>query len=143
MSELIENKVTDFSPEEKTSLSEYIKKGCPGIEKIDENDVVECLKLYLSGKTYLEISNICKVKKDLVLYIAYRSNWHKKKMDYISDLSQNILNKVNQTKLESVNTLSALINAYSQKINNKVEKFITTNNPDHLDKKIDADITIT
>lgn len=84
---------TDFSSEELESLKSFTNESKPGIGSIRESDIFQCFGLYMSGKTYSEISQITSIKKDVILYLSSASNWHEKKLKYYEDISSNVLQK--------------------------------------------------
>ena len=62
----------DFTDAEVEKINTFVSNGCVGLETLvkDEYKVNNLFALYMSGKTYIEISKISRVKKDLVLYMA-------------------------------------------------------------------------
>jgi hypothetical protein len=117
----------DMTPEEQKSLQEYISNGCPGLVKIDDAKVFSWLNLYMNGKSYAEIAHITKDKKDLVLYIAHRSKWFLKRVDYYGDISTGIATKMRNTKIQSADTVLNIISALGQFYNDKANKYLATN----------------
>jgi hypothetical protein len=117
----------DMTFEEKDLLREYKKNGCPGLVKITAEKVQEWFNLYMGGKTYTEISKITKTKKDLILYISQKSNWHSKRIDKYSDIAENILEKTKSTALDSADTVSTMILAWNRYYNKRLNKYLKTN----------------
>lgn len=117
----------DMSIEEHSSLKNYIENGCPGLTKIDDNIVFTWFELYMAGKSYQEIAQITKSKKDLILYVSHKAKWNDKRMDYYSDIARNLTNKLQKVKLESANTIATAVSAIGKYYNEKFNKFITTN----------------
>lgn len=116
----------DFSPEEVSSLRSYKNNGCPAIHRYVESDFFQWFELYMSGKTYTEISKITNTKKDLILYTSDIGNWHDKRMQYYSDLSDNMLQKCNDSKIETLNTVTTMVTALNQYFGSKFDKFLKT-----------------
>jgi len=117
---------SDFTEEEKQSLEEYRKNGCPGLVKLTDSQAFQWFELYMSGKTYSEIAQIARQKKDLILYVSAKANWHEHRMKYYGDMAANILNKYEQTRLESVNTMATGISALNKYFGKRFNKFIQT-----------------
>ena len=117
----------DMTEDEKMSLSDYISKGKPGFSNIVESDIFNWFTLYMSGKTYGEIAEISNKKKDLVLYMSVKSEWYNKRLAHYQDLSENMLEKLKRTKLDSIDTLNNSISALGKYCNGKFNKFLSTN----------------
>lgn len=117
----------DLSEEEQISLQNYISNGCPGLTKIDDTKVFQWFELYMAGKGYSEIATITKDKKDLIMYISYKSKWHEKRMQYYSDMALNLTTKLKRVKLESANTVANAITALGKYYNDQFNKYLLTN----------------
>lgn len=117
---------TDFSSEELESLKSFTNESKPGIGSIRESDIFQCFGLYMSGKTYSEISQITSIKKDVILYLSSASNWHEKKLKYYEDISSNVLQKCKESKLETLNTVTTMVSALNKYFGNKFDKFLRT-----------------
>lgn len=117
----------DMHEDEQKSLQDFISNGCPGLTKIEDSKVFKWFELYMSGKNYAEISQITKEKKDLIMYIAHKSKWHDKRMQYYSDISMSLTNKLKRVKLESANTVANAISALGKYYNDQFNKYLLTN----------------
>lgn len=123
---LPEVQVSDFTEEEKEALADYRKNGCPGLTKLTDTQAFQWFELYMSGKTYSEIAQITRQKRDLILYVSAKAKWHEHRMRYYGDMSRNILKKYEQTRIESVNTVATGISALNKYFGKKFHKFIQT-----------------
>lgn len=123
----------DYSDEENKSLQEYIKSGCPGIVKVDEVKTFEWFNLYMSGKNYGEISKICNVKKEMVLYFANKLKWHEKRMAYYGDLSSSLIHKTQAVKVESASTIAAMVSAMNIYFGDKFVNYLKTRDSAHIE----------
>jgi hypothetical protein len=117
----------DFSPEEKSSLLDYTKNGCPGLVRVTDVDAFKCFELYMAGKTYSEIHEATKVKKDSILYLSNKSKWHEKKMAYYTDINANLANKMLAVKMESLNTIASIATALGKYYGKKMNNYLSTN----------------
>jgi hypothetical protein len=117
----------DFTQEEKDSLESYIKNGCPGLVKMTDTDAFKCFELYMSGKSYLEISQITNIKRDTVLYLSNKSKWNEKRIKYISDIANNLTQKLTNVKVENLNTLATIATALGKYYNKKMNQYLSTN----------------
>jgi hypothetical protein len=130
-------KYEGFTEEEKTSLQSYIKNGCPGLTKVNETMTFEWFELYMSGKTYHEISIISKAKKDLVLFIAHKLKWYDKRMEYLESLSSSMISKTTQSKIESIDTVATMVSALNRYLGDKFVKYLKTKDETHI-KDVDT-----
>ena len=129
----------DFSPEEVSSLRDYKNNGCPALVKKTEADFYQWFELYMSGKTYSEIAKITNTKKDIILCTSEVGRWHDKRMQYYSDLSSNMLQKCNDSKIETLNTVTTMVSALNQYFGGKFDKFLKTKDEsiiEELDTKL-------
>ena len=117
-------KVRDFNVEEVESLKNYKKNNMPGLMRMTESDAFQFFELYMAGKTYAEIATITNTKKDLILYVSDRCNWHSKKMQYYSDLSDNMLQKCNESKIQTLNTVTTMVTALNKYFGDKFDRFL-------------------
>jgi hypothetical protein len=117
----------DMTPEEKKELEEFKKAGCPGIQSVDDNLMFQFFELYMAGKTYGEIATYTKRKKAFVLYVSSFAKWHDKRMAHYQNITEKMLEKVQQAKMEAVNTITMAISAYSKLLNSKFNKFVSQN----------------
>lgn len=124
----------DMTKEEKDSLRAFINNGCPGLLKVQQSDIFQWFQLYMSGKTYAEIATITKSKKDLIMYIAYKSTWMEKRLKHYEDISLNILDKIKQTKLDSANNLVTIVKSLGKYCEQKHNRFLTTNNAEEIEE---------
>lgn len=127
----------DMTKEEKDSLQDYVNNGCPGLTKIQESDIFQWFKLYMSGKTYSEIANITGAKKDLILYLSYKQKWAEKRLQHYSELIDNLSSKMSQAKLESANTVATIISSLAKYYGIKFNKYIK-NGDESVIEKLDS-----
>lgn len=130
----VTNLPEDMNEEEKLLVREYRKKGMPDLSSAKPSDVFQWFELYMSGKTYHEISNISQVRKDLVLYMAYKSKWFEKKTKHYEDLMANMVDKTTSAKIQSADTIVTIINALGQFYNKKFNKYLAQKDDNIVDK---------
>ncbi len=116
----------DFSSTEVISLKDYKRNGLPGIQRYKEEDYFQWFNLYMSGKTYSEISKLTNTKKDIILFVSDKTRWHEKRMQYYADLSDNMILKCQASKLETLNTVTTMVSALNQYFGSKFDKFLKT-----------------
>lgn len=122
----------DFTDIEVEKINTYVSNGCTGLETLvkDEHKVNNLFALYMSGKTYTEISKISRVKKDVVLYMAAKMRWYEKRMEYLDDIQKNITKKVTETRVESLNFISSLINMHHKYYGDAINDYLRTGDRD-------------
>lgn len=122
----------DFTDTEVEKINTYVSNGCIGLETLvkDEHKVNNLFALYMSGKTYTEISKISRVKKDVVLYMAAKMRWYEKRMEYLDDIQKNITKKVTETRVESLNFISSLINMHHKYYGDAINDYLRTGDRD-------------
>ena len=123
----------DLTEAEVSAVQDYTKNGCPGLVKIGETDIFSWFELYMVGKSYSEIAKQTKSKKDMVMYIAVKSNWHTKRLEYYTDLANNLLNKYQQAKSNSANTVANMVSALNKYYGDRFDQFLATNDRSIID----------
>lgn len=118
----------DFTDEEVDKINTYVANGCIGLESLvtDEPKINGMFGLYMSGKTYTEISKITKVKKNMVLYMAAKMRWYEKRMEYLDDIHKAISTKLKDTRVESLNFIANLISVHHKYYGEEMDKYLKT-----------------
>lgn len=118
----------DFSDEDKEKLKTYVQNGCLGLATLvkDEAKINGMFSLYMAGKTYNEISQITKTKKDLVLYMAAKMRWYEQRITHLQDIQKEMVKKIKDTKVESINFIANLINFHHKYYGEEIDRYITT-----------------
>lgn len=129
----------DLSAEEKASLENYIHNGCPGLTKLEDVQVFKWFELYMSGKTYSEISVITKSKKDLILYVSYKSKWLEKRTEYFASIAQSMTTKITNIRTESINTVATIVSSLNKYFGKKFDSYLATND-DSIIEGIDSKV---
>jgi hypothetical protein len=131
--ELMAEMPQDMTKDEKEVVRNFIANGCPELLRVQQSDIFKWFDLYMSGKTYAEIATITRSKKDLIMYIAYKSTWMDKRLKHYEDISLNILEKIKKSKLDSANNLITIISSLGKYCEQRYNKFLTTNDPDTIE----------
>jgi len=118
----------DFTDEEVKKINTFVDNGCVGLESLvkDEHKVNGLFGLYMAGKTYVEISKISRVKKDLVLYMSAKQKWYEKRMEYLSDIQKNMVKKLTDTRVESLNFIANLISVHHKYYGEEMNEYLRT-----------------
>lgn len=118
----------DFTDKEVERINTYVSNGCVGLESLvkDDHKVNNLFALYMSGKTYTEISKISRVKKDIVLYMAAKMRWYEKRMEYLDDIQKNITKKITETRTESLNFIASLISMHHKYYGDAINDYLRT-----------------
>lgn len=133
------NKETDITPKELIKVAEYKEAGMPGLASVAQNQVVlaKALDLYMSGKTYGEISKIAGIKKDIVLYLAHKFDWYGAKMEQLTILDANIKDRILQANLVNKDFVLQIQQFFLKKIGSKITRYLATGD-DEIANKIDG-----
>jgi antitoxin component of MazEF toxin-antitoxin module len=136
---LTSGKETDITPKELIKVAEFKEAGMPGLASVAQNEVIltKTLELYLSGKTYGEISKIAGVKKDIVLYLAHKFNWYETKMDQLAILDANIKDRILQANLVNKDFVLQIQQFFLKKIGSKITRYLATGD-EEIANKIDG-----
>jgi len=112
--------MTDMTLQEEKQLQRFIEKDMPGLSSVSDEKVAECFSMYMKGKSYTELSTSLRLKKPIILFLSKKNDWYEKKNDYISAIQENIQGKLINTKIESANFLTDVINAYHKIMEHKI-----------------------
>ena len=124
----------DTTTEERESLQKYMNDGLPGFVRVNETDIFKWFELYISGKTYSEISKITNSNKSIILYISHKAQWNDKKLKYYNDLFLGLTNKLTQVKLRSANTIVTIVTALGKFYENKFNDYLSKNDKSIIEK---------
>lgn len=124
----------DFSPKDLERIEKFKEEGMPGLLTLDETKVARILDLYLSGKTYHQISRIMRVEKALVLYLSKKFNWFSTRQEYLFELESNIRSRVVEAKLTSQDFLLELTSVWQKKIGSKITKYLASGEDSHAEE---------
>lgn len=138
---------SDFSPNELEKVNNFAEAGLPGISSITEAQMNRAMGLYLAGHTYHSISRNLGVRKEIILYLAQKFDWHKMKTDYLAELNQRLSVRLVEEKLQSTDFLLQLSKYLQAKLSRQMNRDSATGNEhseidlkevDRLLKVIDA-----
>ena len=130
----------DFTDEEVKRINNFVSNGSIGLESLvkDEYKINSLFGMYMAGKNYTEISKISRVKKDLVLYMSAKMKWYEKRMEYLDDIQNKMTDKLKNTRIQSLNFISDLINFHHKYYGDEINEYLRTNDKsivDNLDLK--------
>tara|TARA_R100000951_G_scaffold116766_1_gene130582 strand:+ start:20214 stop:20852 length:639 start_codon:yes stop_codon:yes gene_type:complete len=122
----------DFNDKEVETINTFVSNGCIGLETVvkDEAKVNSLFSLYMNGKTYVEISKIARVKKDIVLYMSAKMGWYENRMEYLTDIQSKTMRKMSETRVESLNFITSLIGFHHKFYGDEIDKYIATGDRD-------------
>ena len=132
-------KETDITPKELQKVAEFKEAGMPGLASVAQNEVAltKSLELYMSGKTYGEISKIVGIKKDIVLYLAHKFDWYSTKMNQLAILDANIKDRILQANLVNKDFVLQIQQFFLKKIGSKITRYLATGD-EEIANKIDG-----
>lgn len=125
----------DFTEEEQVDIKNYVTSGCYGLESLskDESKIHSMFSLYMAGKTYLEISRIAGVKKNLVMFMSAKMRWHQQRMEYLRDIQKEMVKKIAETRVESLNFIASLVNFHHKYYGDKINQYLATGDAKHVE----------
>jgi len=131
--QITERRDSDFTEEEVKSLQEWKDNNKPGLHSLTQDRAFQWFKLYMAGKTYSEIAQVTNSKKDLILFVSERNQWLKQKMDHYADISNSMVQKYKEAKVQSLNTMTTMVSAMNKYFGDKFNKYLKTNDESILE----------
>jgi hypothetical protein len=138
----LEERKTDLSDKDLFRVNKFIEAGLPGIASVAESKMQKVMELYLSGKTYRQISRIMGVEKDIIMYLSHRYHWYPKKMEYYAELENTIRDRVIEAKIVSHDFLLQLTHFWQHRIGKKINTFLATGDEDVAESISAKDVAI-
>jgi hypothetical protein len=121
---------TDMNEHHLAIVERYKEAGLPGISEVSEAEVSRMADLYLAGQSYNKISNICRVKKEIVLYLAHRMNWYEHRQNYLEDLDHSMKQRVAEARLMSQDFMLQMQLFFEKKIGRNIRRYLNTDSED-------------
>jgi hypothetical protein len=123
---------TDISDWEREKLQEWIEQGKPDVLTLTDDNLGRAMELYLSGKTYREISQICNVRKVIIMYMSDRYNWFAMKEEILNEMDKTQKARVEESKVRSTDFMLKMAHAFQKKMGKNVDKYLATDNEEYL-----------
>jgi hypothetical protein len=133
---VIEQTPNDFSQQDLEVIKKYQDAGLPNIAAVDDKKMSSIMNMYLSGRTYRQISTTMAMKKEIILYLSYKFNWFELRRDYLADMETLQRSRVVEAKIISKDFLLELQAMLQKKIGNNMRKYMATDNEEYA-KQID------
>jgi len=102
---------------EVTALNDFMQAGMPGVTSIRDDQIQTMFTMFMEGYTYSEIAVKVRLKKEIILCLAYKGEWPAKKEEHVNALVSSINNKIEIQRLENANFIvetSAFLRKYFQ-----------------------------
>jgi hypothetical protein len=128
--EVVDKQATDMSERNLKRVESFKEAGLPGILQIKPEDVAKMADLYLSGKTYGQISQIVRINKDMVMYLAQRYDWYNVKQQYLIELEEAMRPRVAEARLMSQDFIMQLQQFFEKKIGKNIRRYLATDSDD-------------
>jgi hypothetical protein len=126
--------ITDLSEADMKQVALYIEQGLPNISTVDEFKMTRILDLYLSGKTYRQISTIMAVKKPILMYLSQKFNWFAMRKEYLEDLEISVRGRMMEARVVNQDFLLQLIHLWQKKIGVNITKYLSTSDEQFANK---------
>lgn len=128
----IPEKTTDLTPSELRAVEKFEADGMIGLYALPDVEIARMMELYLHGKTYREISMITNRPKVLVFTLSKKFEWYPKRMEYLRDLHENIIQRTLEAKIVGQDFLLKLKHVFEKKIGANMEAYLRTGNVEHI-----------
>lgn len=122
---------TDFSEKDIQKIDEFKEAGLPGIATVDQILMARIMDLYLSGKTYRQISTITRIPVAIILFLSQKFSWFQVRTEYLEDLESTIKARLIESRLINQDFLLQLVHVWQKKIGNSITKYLATDNEVH------------
>lgn len=126
-----ERPTTDIVGKDQDDLQKFMEAGMPGVGDLEEESVRKMFDLYLSGKTYRQISGIMRTPKPVVMYISNKLQWFNRRQDYLMELENTNLPRIIEAKLMSQDFLLQLVQMWQKKIGARMTRYMMTDDEKH------------
>jgi antitoxin component of MazEF toxin-antitoxin module len=133
-------KETDITPQEIEIVNKFKDEGLPGIAQVTTIQITKALDLYLSGKTYFEISKTLNIKKESILYLASKFDWYSTKIEQLKIIDANMKERILHAKLINSDFLLQMQQFFQTKIGRKMTRYMATGDEDIADELKTKDI---
>jgi hypothetical protein len=128
-----ERPTTDIIGKDAETLKRYIEIGMPNIGSILPDNIMRMFEMYVSGKNYIQISNITRIPKVAILFLSQRHDWFQKRMDMFDDMAINTEKRLQETKLSGQNFLIDWNQAEQTRMQRNIDKYRATGDEKFLD----------
>jgi hypothetical protein len=121
-----ENPTHDFTLEDLEKIEKFKNGGMLQLANVTENDIKRMMDMYLSGRTYRQISRIMSSDKSMIMYLSQKLDWYGMRKTYIEELGLILRDKVPESKLQSQEFLLKLQSTFERKIGRKMDRYLRT-----------------
>jgi len=121
--------LTDF---ERSQIEQWVEEGKPGISTLNDETLARAMELYISGKGYRDISQICNTKKVFVMYLSERYKWFTMKMGILDEMDRTMKQRLEEAKLRSTDFMLKMQHALQKKMGKNIDKYLATDNEEYL-----------
>ena len=125
---LVIEPTSDFTSADLKVIEKYKEDGLPAVSTLTDSTLVHALEMYLSGKSYREISQLVSKPKAMVLYLSEKYNWFEKRQEYLREIQDNMLQRTLEAKIVGQDFLIQLKQFFEKKIGTNINNYMRTNN---------------
>jgi hypothetical protein len=117
---------TDLSQDDAKKVQLFKDEGAPGIATLEEPKLHKIMDLYLSGKSYRQISQALRIDKTMIMYLADRFNWYLMRREYLNEMEHRQMFNLMESKIEDKNFLLELTHMWRRKMGSNISKYLQT-----------------
>ncbi len=131
---VLKEPTSDFTDKDMEKINAFNEAGLPGVGSITDSQFVKMMQLYMDGKTYTQISSIMRLKKDLVLFHAYKWKWFEAKKEILLETEQSLRNRIVDAHITGQDFILQLKQTLEKKINHNIFKYLETEDENYINK---------
>ena len=132
---------SDFTAKDLDLIEQFKEGGMVGIHTLKDTDCERCMSLYIDGKSYRQISQLTKINKSVILFLAHKFKWYEIRTEYLDELNATLKGKIMETKLQDQEFLLHLGLAYKKKIGKNIDQYLRTDDTQFYDKIDNKDLS--
>lgn len=125
---LVIEPTSDFTTADLKAIEKFKDDGLPSVATLTDSTMVQALEMYLSGKSYREISQLVSKPKAMVLYLSEKYDWYGKRQEYLREIHDNMLQRTIEAKLVGQDFLIQLKQFFEKKIGRNINNYMRTDN---------------
>lgn len=130
----------DFTSKDLEIIDQFKENGMMGLHTLSDIDIERMMGLYMDGKSYRQIANLLKKKRDIILFLSHKLKWYELRKEYLDELHTTLKDKVTESKLQSQEFLLELVLAYQKKIGKNIHQYLRTDDDKFADKVDQKDV---
>jgi transketolase len=117
---------TDFTAADLEKVRLFKEAGMPGVGAINQSMIERMTDLYLSGKSYAQISQNMRLKRDIILFLADKFHWYALKNEAVQELEKTLQIRAKEYKRRAPAFLLDLIQYLQNEMADQISKSLAS-----------------